>query len=719
MTPVDDPGDGAVPASATPVREAAWTSGQITLTRRGTNRLLISFGNLEDVGHAEHDWPAQTDTIAEANGWSHLSVIGPEAERFRAPSLVADLERLRDGGSFAGFDDIALIGACRGGGGLAALSFAPLFPGATVIAFSPLSTADPARAPWDPRLISDTPAAPDAYADAAETIASAGRTYVFHDPFDALDHRHVARLPADDLIALDQVGMGQDTAIALRRLGVFVSHIELAIAGELMPGPHYQAMRARRQLYIYRRNIEETLRARAQDDRADRFGAAFKRLNRQRKIEAAARAARTAPAPAEPPPLPPPVRPPTTPAAPRPRGDVNAWMLRQDGDGLRYLSDRYRGRVMGFHERGDICLADTAPLALAAVSFGQANAQTRPLPEAFDWHIVDETLRPADPASSATAHAIARLSAASDAHRGLPTTLALSAEQAALTSAEAAPDAPLYQDLMARLGAGVARLADWGKTVFVSQVRLNLSSGAEGLTAADTTARYVALAQALTRDIARATGQASLPRFVLSQSAGSTTDGTSEAILAEGRLDIDTPTLGFIVATPSYPFALHPDMPATHSAAAQLLIEEIEALAVAEHEAGRPWYCPAMQEAVLKGRKITVTFGALTPLTLAEGAHGFGLSGAENAPRITHVVQEDDRRFVLTLSAVPKGPATAVTYAWGAQTDTPRPGQSANQGAVREVWSLPSRLQPGATLHRYALSGKVALTRFGGGTPTP
>ncbi|MFL4472307.1 hypothetical protein ACERZ8_21375 [Tateyamaria armeniaca] len=186
---------------------------------------------------------------------------------------------------------------------------------------------------------------------------------------------------------------------------------------------------------------------------------------------------------------------------------------------------------------------------------------------------------------------------------------------------------------MQRIAAARAALTDWNKGFHLDRIALSLLTGAPGTSQRDALHHYGDVAHAIRHDAAIAAGQASFPHVVTSQSAGTTTDGTSEVILAEGQLDIEHPTLGIIVATPTYPYPLMDDMPATLDPAANMLVDEIEALAVATVQEGERWFCPSMQEATGTGRTIRIRFSTLSDLVLGEGTHGFAVTCAGPAPR--------------------------------------------------------------------------------------
>ena len=163
-------------------------------------------------------------------------------------------------------------------GGFAALSFASFVPGATIVSLSPQSTLDPKLVPWEPRFAKGRkgdwtlPCS-----DAAKTIGKAKRAYVLFDPYVALDLKHVDRLPAKNLIKLKAFWFGHKTAVVLRRLDTIKPFMRGAIQGTLTEAEFYAMIRGRKDLLLYRRNMEAHLEAKQRDALMSRFRFAFRR----------------------------------------------------------------------------------------------------------------------------------------------------------------------------------------------------------------------------------------------------------------------------------------------------------------------------------------------------------------------------------------------------------------------------------------------------------
>ncbi|PIE09767.1 MAG: hypothetical protein CSA72_10665 [Rhodobacterales bacterium] len=709
---------------------------------RGDHQLVVSFDNLSDAGYPGYDPEPWATKFIRQNGWSHLGVMAQGPTWFRDAQIIGFLELLRDQGFFSQFKRVAMVGTSMGA--FAALTFSSLAPGATVVAMSPQSTLDRNLVGWESRFQKGQ--AQDwslPYSDAADQLGRLGRAYVLYDPFLAADLAHVERLPQDNLVHLKGFGLGHKTALLLRRMERLKPVMAGAINGTLTEAEFYSLIRARKDLYVYRRAMEEHLADRGRDSLIPQFRKAFQTRSRQK---AAAEAQDNPdPEPAEAPPIAEPAAPqpeairPEVPVisapaatepdpivyrapeenppqaapkvsqtdAPRPRTRGNVWMARATDHGMAYLSDQYAGRVMGYEQRGAVTLAQTPDLALGAASFGGTAVQ-RPLPERFDYHLRRPAIAEPPAPHAAAAHGVALLGQADHAARALSTVIAMDQPISGAVARDAAMDAAPARALLAQVEQAARAMEAWDKVLFVDRIALSLLGGAPETPFDDAVAHYATAGEALARAVAQAAGQSTAPLLVVSQSAGTRDDGRSTVALAEGMLDILCPALGAVVATPKYPFALMEGTAATHAPEAQMLIDELEAQAVATIQSGARWYCPSLRQADLRGTTLRVAFNALTDLEFEGAPAGFAIEAA-NAPEILSA-RVEGKTVLLELDAAPEGDDVHITYAWGAQGDA-GDGHAANRGTLRDGYAAPSLLAPGQTLHRYALSGRIRLMR--------
>lgn len=211
---------------------------------RSARRLVITYDNLAAVRETEARIPWGQDFLV-AQGWDVLGVMIRRKDWFRDPELIAAMEALATGGFFAGYGAVSAFGASMGGFG--ALTFAGLYPGATILAFAPQSTLDPALAPFETRYRYARRTLPwtGAYADAAAGAAAAGRLYLAFDPRLGEDAAHVARLSGPNAVALPMPHLGHKLPPALQRMGQLKPLARAALDGTLDLAAFRRMMRAR------------------------------------------------------------------------------------------------------------------------------------------------------------------------------------------------------------------------------------------------------------------------------------------------------------------------------------------------------------------------------------------------------------------------------------------------------------------------------------------
>ena len=189
------------------------------------------------------------------------------------------MERLRDDGFFKGFKRVAFVGTSMGAFG--ALTFSSLAPGSTVVAFSPQTSLDKKLVGWENRFAKGRAADWSLpYSDAAAQTDTASEVYVIYDQFHEGDRKHVDRLSGANITRLKGAGLGHKSALVLSRMNVLKDIMEQAVAGTLNELDFYRAIRARKDIYLYRQAMEGYLTERGKADRAERFGNAFKKRRR-------------------------------------------------------------------------------------------------------------------------------------------------------------------------------------------------------------------------------------------------------------------------------------------------------------------------------------------------------------------------------------------------------------------------------------------------------
>ena len=699
---------------------------------RGTKVLVITFDNLSDAGYPDYDVKAWAEKFIRDSGHSHLGVVAQGPTWFRDARLIERMEKLAASGFFARFDRVVMAGTSMGGFG--ALAFADLAPGCDVIAFSPQTTLSEELVPWEKRF---GPGRAQDWtlprSDAAKTVGNVRKLWVILDPFFTPDLKQIQRLPEDKISVLKSFGQGHKTALVLRRMDLLKDTMTKAIDGTLSEKWFYSVTRKRKDLYLYRKTMEDHLQARGKQHRIPAFVAAFRTRARARQAQEAGKEGSSSAASSSDADTPRRAvaamsRQNKTDAhitvetelqrpSRKPRTLGNVWNLSDDGVTLRYLSDQYRHQVMGFEERNGVTLAQSPQVALGMVSVGGTTAIPRPLPERFEYHIRDEFLSQDTAPQGAEAQGVAVLSYERADCRALRTVFALSHPKPGITAAEIHPDSPYLQDVMDRIQDAKSSAQEHDRILYVDRISMDLLAGDLTMDELTAASHYIDTIRTLREHIARAADQISYPHVTITQKPGTRTNGKSEVALAEGRLDIHEPGLGILVASPSYMLEFMPDTVATIAPKDRMWLDELEALAVRAAQNGERWFCPAMRQVFRRGTDLVVEFATMGPLELdpkaARNAHGFTLDGCVNDAQITGLHFEPTfhggQRLVLSLDRFAEGPGLSVNYAWGMMRDAPHGEHPANHGALRETWSRPSLLQPERRLYRYALSGRLPV----------
>ncbi|MDN5785618.1 hypothetical protein [Pseudorhodobacter sp.] len=643
--------------------EAGPTSADFVFDPAGEKALLIQV-----IDRSDDLQMARTLRLVEmmaSRGWQCLTI---SLDRFSSASVrpvLAVVQTLDDEGFFARFEQVTVLGLLKGAA--LAQKLAALIPQAEALLLSPSTDI---------------------------THSGEGKAWLIRDPFlRGKDRTAVGVRP------LKAIGMGDNPTVFLERTGMLERLLELSLTRNLTEPAFYSMIRDRRVVRLYRIVMTEHLENRGQTTRATRFTRAFMQNARQVRHEAEVAAQVVAAAE--------PVVTTRATVAARPRTLGNVWHLENREGVFLYLSDQYRGQVMGFEERAGVTLGQTPEVAIGMVSIGGPGV-LRPLPERFDYHLTDETLSCDTASHGAEAHGVLTLMASRSLHRAWRSTIAISEPQSGMMLDEAGLNGEIVIRVLHRIAQARDKLAEWGKHLFIDRVCVDLLAGSAHSPEAVLTTAYPRLIADLRHAVAVAAKQNSLPTMVVSQSCGGRTDGRSNLMLAEGRLDVMNAGLGLVLATPTYPFRLMPDTVATLLPQDRLLVDELEALAVAEVQQGRPWYCPTLRQVFQSGDNLIADFATLTALELAEGPHGFGLEGCTNDARIVSVTASGER-VVLQLDRVPEGRGMMLAYAWGHRRDTATDDRPANHGALREVWQGQSLIAPDRPLRRYALAARLPV----------
>jgi hypothetical protein len=247
---------------------------------RGPEKLVVSFDNLHNAGDKRIRREPWAQKLCADHGWSHLGIYAQAPTWFRDMELIQFMEKLAKDGFFTRFETSGFAGTSMGAFG--ALTFSRLSPGAEVVAFSPQTTLDTDKVPWEHRFAKGRAAdwtLP--YSDAADGTAEAQNIYLIYDPFDDNDRKQAKRLSGDNITTLRAPGLGHKSALVINRMGHLKMVMEQGLNGTLNPADFYQAIRDRRAIFLYRKTMEGYLKKQGREHRIPGFTRAFRMAKRR------------------------------------------------------------------------------------------------------------------------------------------------------------------------------------------------------------------------------------------------------------------------------------------------------------------------------------------------------------------------------------------------------------------------------------------------------
>lgn len=192
-------------------------------------------------------------------GYSVLGVNRQVSNWYRAPDLHEALNALKDRGFFARYRRVLFYGGSMGG--FAALAFAELSPGCTVLAHNPQTTLRPRETPWETRYQFARGMEWDGeFSDGAVGARFAARVYVSYDPFHEGDRRHVERLDTHNLVLLKVPVVGHQMALWLLKMGVLAEVFDSALDGSLTSARFRELAKARFNMPHYLMELSKRVR---------------------------------------------------------------------------------------------------------------------------------------------------------------------------------------------------------------------------------------------------------------------------------------------------------------------------------------------------------------------------------------------------------------------------------------------------------------------------
>ena len=214
--------------------------------------LVITFEPMSTRGAAPRDRNREGWGFSwlASKGYSVLAVKPGRNDWYREPLLRALFGRLQEEECFASFTHVIFYGGSMGGFG--ALAFATAAPRATVLAFCPQTTLDPARVPWEVRF----PKAraldwSGTFADGADIAGRGITAYLVYDPHETLDRKHADRLAFDGVTHLALPYTGHGTPGHLAKMGALKEVFQLAATHRLSRETFAPLARRRKQIADY------------------------------------------------------------------------------------------------------------------------------------------------------------------------------------------------------------------------------------------------------------------------------------------------------------------------------------------------------------------------------------------------------------------------------------------------------------------------------------
>ena len=223
--------------------------------RAGSDILAVTFDNLSSIGEYDPPQPWLRWRVEQA-GVSLLGLMASRKDWYRNPDTPALIAALRAAGLFDRFRRVVFVGASMGG--FSALAYAPMVPGAAVLAFSPQSTLSRDLAPFERRYRyaqrkwdwSDP-----AHLDGAEAARSGAEVTLVYDPFVPEDRAHARRIMGAGVRHVPVPLMGHKAIRQIKAVGGLQELIEGVLRGRPDWPAFWKTFRARRARVAWQRSL--------------------------------------------------------------------------------------------------------------------------------------------------------------------------------------------------------------------------------------------------------------------------------------------------------------------------------------------------------------------------------------------------------------------------------------------------------------------------------
>lgn len=219
----------------------------------GRDRLIACFDNRHSALATEMRVPFGFPFMVK-QGWGVLGVMVKRTDWFQCPDLKERLIDLRDLGLFKSYPDVAFYGSSMGGFG--AMLFAPLAPGAKVLAFAPQSTLRPRVVKFERRYMTAFRRGDwsGEFTDVAKNLEGIGKAYVIYDPRVPEDCAHAERMQGSNILHLPVRHFTHKLPPMFKRMEILKPVAHEALTGAMTSQSFYHLLRARREAapYLFR-----------------------------------------------------------------------------------------------------------------------------------------------------------------------------------------------------------------------------------------------------------------------------------------------------------------------------------------------------------------------------------------------------------------------------------------------------------------------------------
>lgn len=241
--------------------------------------LAVTFDNLSSVGEYDPPQPWLRWRMEQA-GFSLLGLMASRKDWYRNPDTPALIAALREAGVFARYRRVVFVGASMGG--FAALAYAPMVPGAAVLAFSPQSTLSRSIAPFERRYrfaARKWDWSDPAFLDAAEAGRIGAEVTLVYDPLVSEDHAHAKRISGAGVRHVPVPLMGHRAIRQIKEVGGLQELIEGVIRGAPDWPSFWKTFRGRRGQIPWQRALVAEATARGHGGLLPGAMAALRRTN--------------------------------------------------------------------------------------------------------------------------------------------------------------------------------------------------------------------------------------------------------------------------------------------------------------------------------------------------------------------------------------------------------------------------------------------------------